>query len=66
MNTFDSQAEKKVLAIKLISGFAALAIIIMSVYNTVYQLPYYMQTLASFYLMYTLFKQFINIVDSLV
>jgi len=49
------QSEKKVLAIKLVSGLAAAVIIIMSVYNCIQQLPFYMQTLASFYLMYPFF-----------
>ena len=45
------QNEKRVMVIKIISGIAALVITGMSTYNCIHPLPYFMQTLASFYLM---------------
>lgn len=42
MNSFDPSNEKKVLIIKIASGLSALAIITMSVLNTLNPLPYYM------------------------
>ena len=50
-HAINEEIEKKVLPIKVLSGITAVAIMVLALNNTIFNaLPYYMQTVASMYL----------------